>query len=702
MQGMGISRRDLLLRSAVLWSMSRAGALGAGASEAADARGWRLPDKNPVRVVDNEWIAMSDGTRLSARLWLPEHADAAPVPVVWEYIPYRKRDLYRAHDDLWGQSLAQYGIAYARVDARGSGDSQGVLLDEYLDQELGDGVEVIAWLARQAWSNGSVGMRGISWGGINTLQIAALGPPELKAIMPMCCTDTRYTDDAHYIGGALGLTDLQWGVQFKAVMAMPPDPAIAGEGWRDQWRQRLDAAPPILQQWLSHQRNDAFWRRGSVSSDFARIRCPVYIVDGWVDTYVNTVTRILAHVTAPRKALVGPWAHNYPESASPGPSLQWTYEEVRWWKHWLAGAPTAIMEEPMLRTYMPYRTCSETYPSNTPGRWIAESRWPPAGIRGRTWYLQEGRLSPAPGARSEARYVGDDIVGLQKPEWLPFPPEGIPGEQTSDDRKSLVFDTDPLTSDLEILGHPVARIRVAADQPVAKLALRLCEVSREGKSWLVTYGLLNLTHRGGDETPSALSPGEACDVTVELSLIAHRFKAGSRIRLAVSESLWPLVWPSPRVATLTLTHGASSLELPVRAVIRDPPFPIPQNSAQQKSPPGRTPLKESGPNAEGWYEINQEPQAVSYPIADTGTLLSGALGIKERLRIRRGDNNSCEWQGERAGGFKRGDWNCAVYSAFKLTSTPETFFIEETLRATEGSEVIFERINKAAVKRDLM
>ena len=227
-------------------------------------------------MIENEWVALKDGTQLSARLWLPDDADTVPAPVVCEYIPYRKRDLYRTHDDLWGRELAQYGVAYARVDARGSGDSQGILVDEYLDQELNDGVEVIAWLARQPWSNGSVGMRGISWGGINTLQIAALAPPELKAIMPMCCTDTRYTDDAHYIGGALGFTDLQWGVQFKAVMAMPPDPAIVGERWREQWR----AAPRRVarRSWKSGSRISAtmpIWQRGSVSD-----RLPAHQVPG--------------------------------------------------------------------------------------------------------------------------------------------------------------------------------------------------------------------------------------------------------------------------------------------------------------------------------------------------------------------------------------------------------------------------------------
>src|SRR5208282_1259032 len=143
----------------------------------------------------------------------------------------------------------------------------------------------------------------------------------------------------------------------------------------------------------------------------------------------------------------------------------------------------------------------------------------------------------------------------------------------------------------------------------------------------------------------------------------------------------------PRVATLTLTHGASSLELPVRPIVRDPPFPIPVNASDVKAPGGRTPLKEAGPDAQGWYEIIQDPVAYSFTVADTGTTLNGAAGIKELLRIQQGDNDSCVWQGERSGGMKRGDWNCTVFSSFKLTATPEAFFIEETVRALEGARV---------------
>jgi X-Pro dipeptidyl-peptidase C-terminal non-catalytic domain len=174
-----------------------------------------------------------------------------------------------------------------------------------------------------------------------------------------------------------------------------------------------------------------------------------------------------------------------------------------------------------------------------------------------------------------------------------LPPEGLPSEQSSDDRKSLLFDSGPLGADIEILGHPIARIRVAADQPVAKLALRLCEVTPAGESRLVTYGVLNLTHRDGNAEPVALTPDQAYDVTIELSLIAHRFKAGNRIA-------------------------------------RDPSFPIPVNAAAAQAPGGRTPLREAGPDADGWYEIRQDPEAYSYPLADTAC----SSNVRIRLRFR--------------------------------------------------------------------
>ncbi|HTX51235.1 MAG TPA: CocE/NonD family hydrolase, partial [Caulobacteraceae bacterium] len=306
--------------------------------------GWRLPEPGPVREIENAWIVAPDGARLAVSLWLPD--GGAPAPAVLESIPYRKRDSTRGYAGYWGRLLARHGIAYARLDARGSGDSEGVLVDEYLPVEQSDAVHAIAWLAAQPWCNGAVGMRGVSWGGFVTLQVAALAPPALKAIMPMCASDRRYADDAHYVGGAFALTGLKWATSFKLVMAGPPDPEVFGAGWERAWRSRLDAAPPIAAEWLRHQREDDYWRRGSVGFDPAAIRCPTYLVGGWADPYNASIPRLLEGLTVPAKAVIGPWGHGYPQPAAPGPGLRWIEEEVRWWRHWLADEPTGVMEGP--------------------------------------------------------------------------------------------------------------------------------------------------------------------------------------------------------------------------------------------------------------------------------------------------------------------------------------------------------------------
>ena len=280
---MTITRRDFLMTSGALVA---GGVVSSGVRATPSSDGaWILPRKRPFKVIENEWLPLRDGTRLAVRLWIPEAADRRPVPVVWEYLPYRKRDGVRARDDATALNLAPYGIAFARVDVRGTGDSDGVISDEYSHAELSDGVDCVAWLAKQRWSNGSVGMRGISWGGINSLQIAALAPPALKAIMPMGCVDNRFTGDAHYIGGALATENFKWGTYFKVDMAGPPDPEISGKDWEKKWRRRLDATPAILERWTSHQRYDEYWQRGSVAVDYSRIRCPVYVVSGWLDPY---------------------------------------------------------------------------------------------------------------------------------------------------------------------------------------------------------------------------------------------------------------------------------------------------------------------------------------------------------------------------------------------------------------------------------
>ncbi len=654
---------------------------------------WRLPPKRLVNDAVTVWIPMADGVRLSARLWIPTGAE--PVPAVLEYIPYRKSDTYRAHDDVWGPTLAAYGIAYARVDVRGSGDSEGVLVDEYLGLELADGCAIIAWLAGRGWCSGQVGMRGLSWGGINTLQIAARKPPALKAIMPMGCLDDRYTDDAHYIGGALGHTNFQWGIGFKVVMAGPPDPAVVGQAWEAMWRARLEATPPILKTWLEHQTYDDYWRRGSIREDWAAIQVPTYIVAGWQDTYANPVGRLLANLRCPRKALIGPWGHTYPWAAQPH-GLDWAHEEVRWWEHWLKGAPTGIMDEPMLRAFMPNRAASAVTPTEIPGRWIAEAAWPPRTAE-RVLYLTDGALSDQAGPPETVGYLGNRVVGLTKPEWLDRPPI----EQSPDDARSLVFRTPELTKDLEILGAPVLKLRLSADRPVATLAARLVELTAEGESWLVSYGLLNLTHRQSHAEPEPLVPGDAFDVEIPLAATAHRFSAGNRIGLALSESLWPLVWPSPEIVTLTLSLGeASTLTLPMRPIEAAPAaFDIPEI----RTPPSeraRRPTAVTDPISPGRYRIELASPPTPALLKSTGTTLG--RGRWEVSEIREDDPNSSVWTHRATSSWKRGEWDCTVEAACELRSTVEDFHLVESLTARRGDAVVFERRVESRIKRDLV
>jgi pimeloyl-ACP methyl ester carboxylesterase len=227
-----------------------------------------------VRIIETEWITMADGTRLAARIWLPEDAAERPVPAVFEFLPYRLNDGTAVRDSHHFPYLAGHGFACIRADIRGSGESEGILEDEYLPQEQFDACEVIAWIAEQPWCTGAVGMIGISWSGFNALQIAARRPPALKAIVTLCSTDDRYADDVHYDGGCVGSDMLQWASSMLGWNGWPPDPAIVGDRWREMWLTRLREAPPMIEPWLAHQRRDAYWKQGSVCQDYSAIGRP--------------------------------------------------------------------------------------------------------------------------------------------------------------------------------------------------------------------------------------------------------------------------------------------------------------------------------------------------------------------------------------------------------------------------------------------
>jgi putative CocE/NonD family hydrolase len=440
---------------------------------------------------------MPDGARLAARIWLPTDAEANPVPALLEYLPYRRRDGTAARDAVTQPYMARHGYAAVRVDIRGTGDSDGVITDEYDEPEIADGVAVIAWLAAQPWCSGAVGMWGISWGGINALQVAARQPPALRAIMPMGFAHDRYDGDCHFMGGCLLEGNISWGTTFLAGSARPPDPDVVGPGWRAQWLQRLEALTNPIETWLTHQRRDDYWKPGSVCEDYSRIRIPVYAVSGWQDSYARNVFPLIRNLSAPWKALIGPWAHAWPHAARPGPAIGFLQEALRWWDHWLKNIDTGIMAEPAIRLWRSEWSPPAKLLAEAPGEWItATTTHNPLILN-----LTENGLATHPTNTTlpvSSPQTTGHTAGYQTPYGAG---PDLPDDQREDDAASLCFDSKPLKSPIEIAGEIHLDLLVASNAPQALVAARLCEVNPEGASLRVSYGLLNLSHREGPARP---------------------------------------------------------------------------------------------------------------------------------------------------------------------------------------------------------
>ena len=662
----------------------------------------------PVRLIENDWVTMPDGIRLAVRIWRPEDADADPVPAVLEAIPYRKDDWTARRDALQHPYVAGHGYALVRLDLRGSGSSDGVLLDEYLPQEQDDIEVVIAWIAEQPWCTGAVGMTGISWGGFNALQVAARKPPALKAIMTLCSTDDRYADDVHYIGGCvLAIDALPWASQMLVWNATPPDPLYAGDGWRDRWLERLEQTPPFVEAWIAHQRRDAYWKHGSVCEDFAAVECPVYAVGGWADGYTNAIFRLLEGLPGPRKGLVGPWAHGFPHDGLPGPAVGFLQECVRWWDRWLKGIDNGIDEEPMLRAWIQDPVPGRAYHAERPGRWVAEESWPAPGVSERTFALGDGTLTETPGPEIWLQVRGSQLCGLDSGLWCPYgDASDLPPDQRIDDGLSLCFDSSPLERRLELLGFPEARLSLVADRPSAFVAVRLCDVAPTGESTLVSTGVLNLTHRESHEDPAPLVPGERYDVTVRLNAAGHAFLPGHRLRLAASPTYWPWVWPSSKPVVLSVLTSASVLRLPAREPRAGDNEPAPFGEPECSPPLAVESLSEGSTSRTIARDVASGDVVLTYAYGGARDRLPTGMEMMEAyhetFRIVEGDPLSARVETDHTVELARGEWRTRVVARSAMRSDATAFYTTNAIEAYEGDEQVFARTRELSVPRDLV
>ncbi|HXQ40373.1 MAG TPA: CocE/NonD family hydrolase [Candidatus Udaeobacter sp.] len=668
------------------------------------------PTPRAIRHHETIWIPLADGTRLAGRLWIPEDAEAHPVPAILEYIPYRRRDGTRDGDDLTHPYLAAHGYACLRLDIRGTGDSDGVIRDEYLKQEQDDAVEAIAWLANQTWCTGNVGMMGISWGGFNSLQVAARRPPALKAIVTACSTDDRYADDMHYMGGCHMTGNLEWGSSFFSRMAQAPDPLIVGDRWREMWTERLEAVTPVFATWLRHQRRDSYWRHGSVCEDIGAIACAVMAIGGWADGYTNAVFRLLRNLKSPRLAIVGPWGHKYPHNGVPGPAIGFLTECLRWWDHWLKGQDNGIMAEPMLRAYVQDSVAPASHYDHRPGHWVAEQSWPSQANVAQRLALNPEGLAAKPGAILALSVCSPETTGAAAGEWCPYGLGGLgpelPTDQRPDDAYSLVFDGEPLAEALEILGAPVADLELEADRPVANVIVRLSDVAPDGRVTRVSYGVLNLTHRDGHSAPVPLKPNQRQRIRLQLNDIGHRFLAGHRIRVAVSTAYWPIIWPAPTPVRLTVWTGQSSLSLPVRR-------PRPEDARvhfadpEKATPTRRRMLQPGAVHRSICQDVASGEQRIEV-LRDDGASVIEEIGVETalrkviRYRMRPDDPTSARSEVEHEFTLRRPqNWDTRVHTHCAIACTESEFVVEADLEAFESGIRMFSRSWTERIPRDM-
>jgi len=645
-------------------------------------------DDEPGPATTDIWIPLQDGTRLAGKLWLPQGEAGARFPAVLEWIPYRQSDYTAVADSMLHGWFAQHGLACLRVDLRGSGNSDGVLADEYTAQEQDDAVGVIAWIAAQSWCTGAVGMIGISWGGFAALQVAARRPPALKAIITCCSTDDRYRTDVHRMGGALLSDGLQWGTGLFTQLGRPPDPAKVGPRWREMWLQRLHALQPPLATWLAHPERDSYWRHGSVCEAYGAIACPVFAVGGWTDGYPDAVLRLMQHLAVPRRALIGPWTHLYPNWGQPGPRIGFLQDCLRWWQRHLLGEENGLDEEPRLRLWLGRDLVPGAAGLGIGGLWITVPDWPveaPVRVFG-------------PGDGFLALPEPDKAVPLDTPphcgsaggEWCPLDGGGTAPEfqadQQADDLLSVCFETASLTEEVTLVGLGEVCLDIALQDAPALLAIRLCEVREDGVSARVTFGLLRVVR------PPGVAAGQFFSVRCDLKSVAYVFARGRRIRLALSSTYWPMAWPEARPPGLLIRPASVHVRLPglPPAAEAPAPFGVPVQAAP-------LPHEVLAP-ASDTRAMNHDASTGSFCLEVAGNRQTTRLGelvfggtSTETYRIGMAGAVAAQARFRRVGFMQRPGWDVRLETSVEIGLTADGLTMQSSYTAFEAGAAIFER-----------
>ncbi|HEY5658065.1 MAG TPA: CocE/NonD family hydrolase [Myxococcota bacterium] len=651
------------------------------------------------------WIPLPDGVRLAADLFVPAGGGVGErFPVLLEYLPYRK-DESRSRNYALYSYFVRRGYIVARVDMRGTGNSEGRLIaHEYTDQENDDGEVVIDWLSKQPFANGNVGMFGISWGGFNSIHLAMRNPPALKAIIAVDATDDLYQDDVHYMDGVLHVDSWEMAQDLDNARPGAPDYVID----EDYFRNRFDTRPWMLT-YKRQQREGPFWDRTTLKARYDSIRVPTFVIGGWYDGYRDSVPRMLENLKAPVKAIVGPWSHYYPHNAEPQPRIEWRHEAVRWYDYWLKGRDTGILEEPRFALYVRRWHPPGPVLEYVEGEWRWLDGWPIERIREHTYYPQPdhglGEEAPARDTH-RLRYVATTGVEAGGPVmWW----GDAAHDQRPTDAFSLVYDTPPLEEELEILGLPRALLRVSADAPRANWFVRVSDVAPDGTVTQVAGAGFNGTHRKSAKQPVDVEPGKVFALEIEMHFTSWVFPKGHRIRFAVNNAQWPMMWPTPHPMTTALELGGGKGSRLLLPVVPEGDWPKPAFLEPEEDPtlPGFETLESGTVSSYGEVSsVDRNPQTGEATVTARNASGSrypwGTERFEEKIvhETSEGSPEATSVRGEYRTTVELEDRTLRWESRMTFRSDLENFYYSYVRRLLQDGELVREKTWEDTIPRD--
>lgn len=513
--------------------------------------------EKPALVLEQRRVTMRDGTAVAVCLAKPPGARAGQrFPVLFTTDAYAGPCGYFGR--AWYEDFVRAGYVVAYKHVRGTGDSDGTFPDkEYSDHELDDAVEMIGWLARQPWSTGRVGMFGTSWSGFNSMMVAARRPPALRAIVVNVGTDNFYHEDARFPSGIFHMDDYIMAADIMLVTT-PPGRDPFGE---TLLRQRFDQQPWSLTK-IRQQRDGEFWRRSLRRDQDPRAgEVPTMMIGAWHDPYRDAALRALERSSGPVRTVIGPWNHS---TEFPGPSAELGRATLEWWDHFLKDKQNGVLDRPQVYAYMRRPYAPIITRAKIPGEWRAIDRWRDASITPRRWTLNtDGSIGPDAAAAGVHRLRMVASTGVAAGlGWIDVAPDQRPGDATA-----LVYESAPFTSELQILGQPVAQLVTSIDARRANWFVKLSDVAPDGTTTLITGGALNGAHRESSTAPTMMEPGKRYPLSVPLLATSWIFQPGHRLRISVANALFPAYWPSAEPLTMSLEvgQGGSTFTLPVIA-----------------------------------------------------------------------------------------------------------------------------------------